>query len=1542
MVSVSQRVALRAMSSLEPGGSIFALALTAKCGGLAYDFIAEVPHGTPVSALSRAICTDVPGAPPDASLTVMRTGQLLAPDAVLTDCDLRSGDTVTLRTPPPTVPITLKGRASHDSPLAAADVQLRRRQQPRGARNGHERAVRDAAPGGDVVRVRMRGTVTGLPTGTFVIGLDASVWEHTAPPSTAPAFELQVTEDELTVRAALGGPSLSVDGTVVGDRWHPILRLPARLRAAGGAEFRLERIDGAGGIGAARLIIGDQLEGRRRVDLGVGGDVEFNRPPRLASPTRTERITMPAPPDAPRRLRIPYPIIVVPLLLGGVLVLILPSGTSMFLIAFMALSPIMALATYFGDKRSGRKEYKAAAERFEHDLVQTEAALTAAVSDEARQRRSESPDAPALVRRATQGDSHLWERRSWDSDFLSLRVGLARLDARTAVAGPRHGAKSDPRVDDLTARFSNVDDVPLLIALGSMSVVGLAGSRVSSVSVARSLMVQAATLHSHSELGIAAALAPGSDRTWGWLKWLPHTASGASLLQGPSVGMGHRGRDLLERIRRHQVTRLEEMAAAHQKAPDGPSLLILIDDQLALERSLVADLLNNAARLSMSVIWIGGDPRGLPGQCRVTIDTDEHMRARLIEIDSAVERSDVRAEGLGTAACEEVARALAPLRDTGGRSVSASIPTHVRLLERLDLLQPSALQLAEVWQRPARGLGAVLGVSFGEDMTFDLRGKEGPHGLIVGTTGAGKSELLRTLVMSLAARHPPTRLNFLLFDYKGGAAFEPCRGLPHVLDVVSDLDAELGDRALQALRGEIRRREVILAEAKASNLRDLERLAPHLAPPSLLIAIDEFAALQDVVPDFVDRVIDIAQRGRTLGVHMILASQQLRTAFSSAVRANSNLRIALRVKGDTESEDVIEANDAARIAPARLGRAFARVGSEPLIEFQTAHVSGRFVDPRAAEVQLRPFHTETPLLASARRSAGSDEGVPADETDMAAIVRAAVAASELLDLPTPRPVWEPPLPERLSRQEVQHASDLSVGRCAVGRVDDPTGQRQYELTFDLDEGHVVALGAGGSGKTTLLHTVAASAAWASSPEQLRIYAIDGSSGPLRCLLDLPHCAAVGAMSSPETVVRILDRLDGYVRDRTTRFADVGCRTLTAFNARADVEPLPRVLVLIDGMDRFEDAFRDTRGHSPFERLAPVIPHLRAVGVHLVVTADRRGSMRTSVLSQFAQRIALRPTNPEELTDYGVSSRLASELKLGPGRCVLQGGMFAQIAAPDPAPGADVTEGFARLATHLSDVWPGVAAPQIRRLPDVVLLSTMLGVAPQPKAVPIGRGGPELEVQTIDVANRHCLIAGANESGRSNALGVVALQLARLPTVDAIHLFAPRISPLVQLNLWTSKALGEGACAEALAELATSVRALPHVSGPTTIVCLDDSGLFHDARTAQALEVIVNAGRDRGVRVIAASEISGSRMRSPWLMNLKRDRQGLLLMASNAESDILGVQLPQYMPIPMVRGRAFLVDGNKAVITQVAALDEDNVRNPVAEDRDVAPRRHVIG
>jgi DNA segregation ATPase FtsK/SpoIIIE, S-DNA-T family len=1261
--------------------------------------------------------------------------------------------------------------------------------------------------------------------------------------------------------------------------------------------------------GRTLLTVEEQRVAEGASPSAADGTIAFNRPPRVRRPLEPAVRPFPPPPETPQRGRLPLGASLIPLALGLGLYFATGLPTMLF---FSALSPVMAISTYVEDRRSGRKGFDRRRREYRAQLAELREELEHARHREVRARRDAAPSAAELVVRARGLDPALWERRAGDSDFLRLRLGTADRPALLGLRIEQGGDKSlRTEAEELGAWYATAADVPVEMPLAELGPAGLCGPAERVDALGRWLVAQAAALHSPRELVIAAALGDGRAPDWQWLLWLPHAqgdrALGNSLVTGPLAA-----RRLVEDALRLVDERQERAEVGFGSGRlASPAVLLVLDEAVAPERPLVSELLGKTAGAGVGVLWLGSARRDLPGECAGIVELEEGS-PRLTYTDARTGEAidDVSADGLAADLAEKLALALAPVRDTSaGRD--GGMPDRVSLLELLGVEDVDPDWVAGRWRARAGRLAAAVGAATDGALSVDLRA-DGPHGLVAGMTGAGKSELLQTLIASLATSQPPNRLSFLLIDYKGGAAFKECMRLPHTVGVVTDLDGHLTQRALASLNAELQRRERLLRDAGAKDLPDLEARDPGSAPASLVIVIDEFATLAKEVPEFIDGVVDVAQRGRSLGVHLVLATQRPGGVVSGNIRANTNLRIALRVNEAAESTDVIGVPEAARIPRERPGRAYARTGHGELTEFQTAYAggsTGRSSDDRSLRVRMLSF-------AGSDRANGPDAAGDG-ETDLQRLVDATIGAAEALDLARAPSPWLPPLAPLLELESLPPSGH--PGREAViGLLDEPAAQRQDVLRLDLEtEGSVLVYGASGSGKTTFLRTLGMSLAHAVGPEELQLFGLDFATRGLTILEQLPHCGSIISGEDEERTARLFAFLRATLERRRTLFSEHGVFTLSELRGRATGEPVPRILVLLDNYAGFVAAFERVNLGELVETLPRLVGDGRPLGVHFAISADRRGAVPNTLAGIIPAKIVLRMADDDEYTSLGVPARTIRGAQLPPGRGFLPGGTELQIALAGGNPSAEgQAAAVAQLAGATRTRHSGREAQPIEPLPTRVEAQTLPSPHAPLRAV-LGIGDLELAPATVDLSDRHFLVLGAYRSGRSTALRRL-VESVRVGTPAAeLHLLAPRRTPLTGLSGWTSVADGLQASDDAAGRLAFELEQRSPGARPLLVV-IDDGEELAESPAAPALETIVRRGRDLDIRVLCACERQAAqRAFGGWLRELRKEEHGLLLSPDpDVDGDLLGARLPRRTNPVFPPGRGYLVERGSIELVQV--------------------------
>ncbi|MEV7971608.1 FtsK/SpoIIIE domain-containing protein [Cellulomonas sp. NPDC089187] len=718
------------------------------------------------------------------------------------------------------------------------------------------------------------------------------------------------------------------------------------------------------------------------------------------------------------------------------------------------------------------------------------------------------------------------------------------------------------------------------------------------------------------------------------------------------------------------------------------------------------------------------------------------------------------------------------------------------------------------------------------------------------------------------------------------------------------------ERALESLGAELRYREHVLAGAGAKDLDDYIDLAarrPDLQPmPRLAIVIDEFASLARELPDFVTGLVNIAQRGRSLGIHLVLATQRPSGVVSAEIRANTNLRIALRVTDAAESADVIDAPDAARIGKSTPGRAYVRLGSTSLIPFQSGRVGGRRpsvteetdaepLDPLVQRLSLPELAEPAPQRPKAAADAGDVE-----RTDLAELVSAIRGAAQSLSIPEPRKPWLPALPEQLLLSEL-NVSDLSDtgGPVPYGRVDLAGEQRQPDATIDLEDeaSHLTIVGAARTGRTTALRTLAASFARTYPTDQLHLYAIDCGNGGLLPLRDFPHVGAVVTRTQLDETSRLLGRLRAELKRRQELLASGGFAD--ASEQRRSVtrdQRLPRIVVLLDSWEGFTATFDSHDGGSLVDSTMTLLREGASAGIHLMLTGDRQlvsGRMGSLV----DDKIALRLIDRTDYSMFGLNARKVPE-NIEAGRGFRAGsGAEIQIAVVSPdASGQSQREELIRLGAELRERDHGVDRSHrpfgVESMPARLSYSDLVRRAESAGLVDefvIGVGGDDVEPIGFDPLRGPSafVIGGPSMSGRSTAL-LTIVRSALDHGYEVVGL-APRTSPLRDLVGDQVRAVvtDTDLTQDVLEPLLVTTP-----DGPPVLLAVDDADLLRDIPADAWLRTVVPQASDRRLVVVVAGQTDViSKGFSGWLVETRKARQGVLLKPNNMiEADLIGGRL----------------------------------------------------
>ncbi len=1265
-------------------------------------------------------------------------------------------------------------------------------------------------------------------------------------------------------------------------------------------------------IGGELLLAGREIDwgtpitiGRSTLVIDVGEipapspAVSVFRPPRFGDPLVSDVLDVPAPPTRNRPSPLPWAMLALPMVMG---LAILARTRSPFALIYLLAWPMVGYAGWRQQRRQAERQFTEDVAAWRTDVDDVLRVIDEQAVAQRRQLFDDHPGADVVRARAETRDPYLWARSPDRDDFLVARVGMGSVPAllRGVV---QDGGDRDVRrgvVAEL-ARRDLLDDLPVLLDLASHPLVALTGPAGQVDALVRSLLLRLAFDHSPADLTFAACLGRGRSTHEAWLRWLPHAASRVG---GESpVALGDRAAiGLLELLAGESSPRLHT--------------LCLVDEGAGIPRRQVEAIASVAAERNLHLVWLGESSACVPAATSLLVDLKEGMLS--VRDRGARSRVDLL-DAVSLDECWRAARSMTGYVDEAAiQPASTAVPALVRLpevssdFEDLDDFDA----VLQRWHQ-STGLRAQIGTGVDGVVTIDLR-EDGPHGLVAGTTGSGKSELLQSLICSLALNNPPSRISFLLVDYKGGAAFRECADLPHTVGYITDLTPALVSRALTSLGAEINTREHLLGEYGVKDIVQLEREHPEAAPPSLLICVDEFAALTSEVPEFVDGMVNIAQRGRSLGMHVLLATQRPAGVVTGNIRANADLRIALRVSSPDDSRDVLDSPEAAQISRRTPGRAWIRRtghGSPELV--QSAWTGAREPLSDAEDtVHVQAFSAATDRV----HARPEDQPRLHARTDLERSVSTIQAAFESSGRALPGRPWLPPLPDELlldAAGVMAGATGNGSGLVVVGRVDDPARQQQPELVLDLRAvGHVLVHGASGSGKTEFLRTaiVAASLGDTHSTHAVApyVYGLDFAGGGLSAVSSLPTVAAIVPESAPGRVQRLIRLLRRTMQERTQALAHHGCSDLEDL-ARAG-RVLPRVYVAIDNLPALVDSLESAGGvaRDHVEQLQSVLQNGRRVGIHVIATAPGRTGVPTSLGATFGRRLVLRMTTADDYLMLGVPGNVLDP-ESAPGSGML-GRSRVQVStcggAGTPLHAERINEISELLAPAVSGRVPAPVPAMPSRLDQAVL------PVPRRDRFALAVDADAVAVIEVDLLRGPILVAGRAGSGRTSALDAVVAMAGRGDAPPDLMHSRDLLSTAAELRTWLEEN--------------------PEGSASWALVLVDDAQVWDtdagvDEGLRSARDFLVRAIGEHGDRVAAVVAADTAEVRrggtSESLLSMARNgRRGFLLQPEWNDGDLFGVAVPTKSIEPLTGpGRGLWCDGGAAWVAQLVTGQNQDER-----------------
>ncbi len=1003
----------------------------------------------------------------------------------------------------------------------------------------------------------------------------------------------------------------------------------------------------------------------------------------------------------------------------------------------------------YTDSQKEKKEKKRR-EKYIRYLRDTMAEITKTGEHQKRLLEETYPTTDELVRHAFARDEHLWERMLNHEDFLDLRIGRARIDIDMEINDPGdHFSMEEDDVRDAFDRFRKAErtvaDAPYMLKLREVKVLGIFGEYGLRMRYVRSLIMQVCTQHSYKELKIALICPDTAKKDWEFARWLPHCWNdeksfrywGSTVDEVRSLSVALQNMCFSERTTRKEEEQLH-------------TLIIIADKALSENCRSLINAMKRLDGYPVSIIALAGTPGELPKECHSVISLKETGGALFNDINQLEKATGFTYDPMLS---EQVLRDLAVrLRHThlAGEEAEGALPDSLTFFDMLRCGNVRQMNAAMRWKNsdPIHSLAAPMGSNKdGSLLMLDIhQNAHGPHGLVAGTTGSGKSELLISYLLSMAVYYDPLEVGFVLIDYKGGGMSDTLKALPHVVGVIDNLGGRQGiHRAMVCITNELRRRQAIFKETgdrlgmKNIDIHSYQGLyrSGKVEEPlqHLVIVSDEFAELKQQEPDFMDDLVSAARIGRSLGVHLILATQRPTGVVNDQILSNTRFRVCMKVQDRGDSMSMIGKPDAAMLTKA--GRFYLQVGMDEVFELGQSAWSG-------ADTVEKEFYTQEPdrgVEVLNNQGLTVAKAIPAayvhkrkegevTEKQVDTIVRYLAETAKEAGK-KPKQIWLPMLSAQRTLDGLEQTYEPSFTPWmldpVVGEVDDPVRQAQYPLQMQLTEGNTVIMGNAGSGQEEMVDNIIYSLCTHHAPEEVHIYVLDFAMETTRSFMAMPHVGDVMGAGENEKIANFMAWLDQESARRRMLISNYGG---SLDLVRKSGQKVPNVLVIIQNFAAFTEAFEAYE-----DNIYALTRDASSFGIYFVITATNTRAVRSKILQTFRQYFCLEMADEMEYMNLlGKTNGIKPMKRKGSGICAGDGRILEfQTAMIFPDTGENATELLRKRSREVAEQWKGKGAEKVRVLPEHVCLQDLTEdpAAISMRAVPVGISKTRLDPVTLD-------------------------------------------------------------------------------------------------------------------------------------------------------------------------------------------------------------------
>ena len=1237
------------------------------------------------------------------------------------------------------------------------------------------------------------------------------------------------------------------------------------------------------------------------------------------------------------------------LLVMGIVALVRPRGIFILIsLTMFTTTLVTSTVQYFREKKKKRERTERRARLYTNYLEEKREELHELAELQREILYFHFPSFRYIKYLTSEISERIWERTLLSHDFLHLRIGRASIPASYEMSVQRSDTSNTEtdelfeQSEQLTKYYEKVKDAPLVINLaeGAMGMTGKDGIVKKEI---QQVAGQLAFSHSYHDVRMVAIFDEEEYDAWEWMKWLPHFQLPHAYAKGFIYNEQSRDQ-LLTSI--YEIIKERDLHEGKERELFAPHFIFIVTNrQLISEHAILQYLEGTHTNLGISVIFAASTKESLTDNIHTLVRyIDETHGDILIQQQKAV-HTPFNLDEHEHDNNERFARTLLSLNHQLG--MSHSIPNKVTFLEMFNTDKVEKIGIKEKWlkNQSSKSLAVPVGLKGKDDYVYlNLHEKaHGPHGLLAGTTGSGKSEFLQSYILSLAVSFHPHEVAFLLIDYKGGGMAQPFKNMPHLLGTITNIEGSknFSKRALASIKSELKRRQRLFDEFEVNHINDYTDIytggKATLPLPHLFLISDEFAELKSEEPEFIKELVSAARIGRSLGVHLILATQKPGGIIDDQIWSNSRFKVALKVQDESDSKEILKNGDAAKITVT--GRGYLQVGNNEVYElFQSAWSGAPYVKKAIGAEDEVALVTDLGLVALSEVSANESNEQIDKRTEIDAIVEEIKKVQNELNIKAVASPWLPPLPDRLVMPNVENERPNYYD---IALVDEPEKQVQEPYSYKAKEdGNIGIFGSSGYGKSTTLLTFLLNFATNNSPEEFQFYILDFGNGALLPLQQLPHTGDYFRSDDKRKIEKFFDFIHSEMSKRKDLFRHYEVSNIEIYNTVAEVR-LPLIFLTIDNYDLVRDEMLDFEEH-----IIQIARDGQSLGIYTILTATRSNAVRHALMSNLKTKIA--HYFMDHMEKNTIIGRAEYETEAIPGRVYIKTDTeyLAQVYLPVKGESdVEVLQNLKEKVETLKDKYDNnkkpVAIPMLPEKLNLQMYYTSYGVEESAELMAIGLEEEAVKPVYIDwKRHNHVLVIGDPQKGKTNIFKLMIKRIldnpeAEITLFDSInHSLSDYaddekiiyMSGKEQVEEWIGNTREEFIKREEIYREALANRKINELELPPYVLMIHGMANFQqnlDTQLQTKLSDLVKSYSHLGLRmIISGSPTEFSKGFDAFTNEVKQIKHAILLM-KKSDQNLLSLAYTRNEPEVKV-GFGYYVENGQAMKIQIPLYEKERM------------------